>query len=312
MNIAILSAECIKRNHRMKRAEEYVQARFEELGHRTQILQIEHCAFYVSRETKTYLAYRGLLIKELDLIIGPEIMIPEEQIVQRTILFDVMLRHFELTGTIIVNPWSQTSLLSNKLHAIAYLMSRGIPVPKTASVKNINGLPKVIHSIGGLPVILRRCNQKKPREMIVCESMRCLETWLDVAFDFEGGIFLQEYVPECDREFTRVMVVDNIVVGCLRIQLRSQNSFECSRWTVQVIESPSKEIISLAKETINIFGLVWGGVDIVQQSGRMLVDNLAASPLIRTDFVCTDSSRLKEMEGAIVDEVVKAAVRRVV
>lgn len=305
MHLALLSTKLAIADHKLMELKKSIRLICHRLGIEVSFLDMEHTTVHFSREGRTGLFYRGKRERQFDLLIGPELLCKDYFLSRMDSILFQLGNHFKSTKTIIMNYPHDLRHYYDKLILLSYLASRGIPIPSIVSLRKINLLDQAVAVLGGLPIVVRMSVPKRTREIIVCESFNSLEACLKIAFSFGMSIFLQSYIPGYEREFMRMIFVDDNLSICLNVQKDDKSD----NFTASEVSEPDEDSVSLVKRAMGVCGLSWASADLVRYGNKFLIDSLTVSPLAPLDLCFNGSgmSKLAQLNEIILDAIFKVA-----
>ena len=194
-----------------------------------------------------------------------------------------IVRHFELSGTPVVNGFASILSTRNKFLCLQTLSLHNLPVPETYLVININSFQAAVENLGGYPVVVKSLQSRQGAGVALVQSSHMAEFVLNNLQDMSQGLLVQEYIPTTSRKDIRVFVIGDKVVSAMELSPKA-NDFRSNIHLTGHGKpfDPDLELSRLAVRSSKALGLDISGVDIiVDERGGAKVIEVNYSPGFR-------------------------------
>jgi ribosomal protein S6--L-glutamate ligase len=237
--------------------------------------------------------YKGRPLAELDAVI-PRIG------TSMTLVGAAIVRALEQRGTFVQNGSHAITAARDKLRALQVLGRNGVPIPRTAFVKNGEDLLSVIDALGGAPVILKLLEGTQGVGVMLADTRTVARAILETLESVKADVLLQRFVEESRGRDVRAFVVGGRVVAAMRRTARGEE-FRSNVHRGGSVESVALDATydEVARKAARVLGLHVAGVDMLEGRDGPLVMEVNASP------------GLEGIEAATGIDVAMAVVRHV-
>lgn len=191
-----------------------------------------------------------------------------------------LIRHFELSGTDVINGFSAIALTRDKFLGLETLAADGIPVPRSILVSNPGNLEKAVDELGGCPVVVKALRSRQGKGVFLLEGFPEAADLLD-RFDARNrGLLVQEYIPPANRLDVRLLAVGDRIPAALALTPQ-EGDFRANIHQNGLAHAldPEPALAELALRAKKVLGLDIAGVDIIiARSGDPWVIEVNYSP----------------------------------
>lgn len=265
MNIAILS-----RNPQLYSTQSLLKA-CRQRGHYVRVIDHMRCQLAIMNG-KRYVQFQGETIQHIDAII-PRIGS------SATKQGEAVLRQFELQN--ILTTVTTNGLLNarNKLRSLQILSAHNIATVNTIQPGLNYRIDKILHQLGGLPVIVKLSEGTHGEGVMLADSTQSLISLLQTFHNLNQRVLIQKFVAESNGEDLRAIVVDGVVVASMKRkaqpgEFRSNLHRGGSAIHVKLDSKEERTAIEAAKA----LKLGVAGVDMLQSHNGPLVLEVNPSP----------------------------------
>lgn len=204
------------------------------------------------------------------------------------------LRVLERAGVRSLNPSLAIEIARDKFRSAVELAGRGLPVPRTVLVKDLDQLDAAIEVVGGAPVVIKPTHGAQGRGVMLASTHSSAISILEGMVFQSQDVIVQEYVGDPDvskgseaalAEDLRVVVLGGAPVITVRRRARSgrfRTNFHRGGTLERVAPNdPGVDwatLGTLAVQAAEAIGLNFAGVDIVMGEQGPLVLEVNPSP----------------------------------
>jgi len=190
-----------------------------------------------------------------------------------------LISHYEALGAI--TPLRSTALLQarDKLRCLQKLASNGIDIPHTAYPSNSENLDKLIHQLGGLPIVIKLLESTHGMGVILADNLHSVSSTVEAFQRLKEQVILQEFIKEAKGADIRALVVAGKVVAAMKRQAK-KGEFRSNlhRGASASIFKLSAQENDLVIRSTQVMGLDMAGVDLLQSTRGPLLMEVNASP----------------------------------
>lgn len=294
MKIAILS-----RNPKLYSTSRLVEAA-EKRGHEAHVFDHLRCSVVADiGEPKMF--YQGERITDIDAIIpriGSSV----------TFYGSAIVRQFEMMNVFCANPSIAIVRSRDKLRSIQIFSRHNIGIPKTVFANHPKQADKLIHELGGTPVVIKLLEGTQGIGVVLAETKKAAQSVIEAFYGLNANILIQEFIKEAKAADIRAFVVDGKVVGAMKRQgaegeFRSNLHRGGSSSVIKLSRAEKKTALEAAK----VMGLRVAGVDMLQSERGPLILEVNSSPGLEGIEKATG----KDIAGSIIDFVERGASEKV-
>ncbi len=129
-----------------------------------------------------------------------------------------VVRHFELSGTRVINGFESILMARNKFMGLQRLARQGVSVPDTYLVVTREGFERSVEQLGGYPVVAKMPSSRQGNGVIRVENQATASFVMNNLMDKTRGILVQEYIPPEGRTDIRAFVLGDRVLGAMSLK----------------------------------------------------------------------------------------------
>jgi ribosomal protein S6--L-glutamate ligase len=294
MKIAILS-----RNPKLYSTSRLVEAA-EKRGHEALVFDHLRCSVVADiGEPKMF--YQGERITDIDAIIpriGSSV----------TFYGSAIVRQFEMMNVFSANPSIAIVRSRDKLRSIQIFSRHNIGIPKTVFANHPKQADKLIHELGGTPVVIKLLEGTQGIGVVLAETKKAAQSVIEAFYGLNANILIQEFIKEAKAADIRAFVVDGKVVGAMKRQ-GAEGEFRSNlhRGGSSSVIKLSRAEKKTALEAARVMGLRVAGVDMLQSERGPLILEVNSSPGLEGIEKATG----KDIAGSIIDFVERGASEKV-
>jgi len=189
-----------------------------------------------------------------------------------------VIRHLELTGTLVVNPVESMIRARDKYHSLMILNKAGIPIPKTFVLEDCMTVPKIVESWGR--TVIKPIIGSMGFGVTSTESPDIAYNIARTLLQLKQPIYLQKYVEKPKRDIRAFVIGDELIAAYYRVQTSPTS------WKTNVAQGakpipilkPDKELEEIAIKSAKTLNLYYAGVDIAEAPDGYKVFEVNASP----------------------------------
>lgn len=199
-------------------------------------------------------------------------------------------------GSKVINSPASVEITGNKVKTALKLKTAGVPILRSACVRDKSGLDWAASFAGGYPVFLKTFFGTRGIGVIFCPCRETLFAAAETLWAYYANIFIEEYAEKSQGATVRILVCGSRVIGAIRntpsnsIKEASSNT---ELETYKLIRSNfsrggnteafvlSDEMIETALGACHSCGIILGGVDMVETSSGWAVLEINSSPGIK-------------------------------
>lgn len=246
----------------------------ENRGHEIQFIHISNCYMNISDSAPT-VYYRNA--ETLDTV---DAIIPRIQ-AAHSFYGTAVLRQFELMGVYALNSALAITWTRDKLRALQLLARKKLPLPVTGFADSPEETEKLIHLVGGAPLIIRLLEGTKGQGTIFAETHLAALSVINAFKQLKTNILVQEFIQEAQSADIRCIVLGNQVIAAVRrsaLELGSElpHYKHLSTTPVQLSVAEQKIAIKAAKA----MKLNLASVDLIRSNRGPLVLDIDCTPSI--------------------------------
>ena len=218
-------------------------------------------------------------LPEVDL---PDILLPRVGATINDYALSVV-RHFEFSGTRVVNGSESIRMARNKFMGLQCLAREGISVPDTCLVVTRQGFERSVEQLGGYPVVAKMPSSRQGNGVMLVENQATASFVMNNLMDNTRGLLVQEYIPPEGRTDIRAFVLGDRVLGAMSLKPDPGDFRTNIHITGQGrLLALSPNLVKLAVQSSRGLGLEISGCDIIlQKNGSPQVIEVNYSPGFR-------------------------------
>lgn len=152
--------------------------------------------------------YRGVLLFEPDVCILRTPPFREDKD-----YFHLTARLLEAKGVPVINSPDAVEISGNKLRTKMKLISMGIPVLKSVTVRKKENLDYAVGLLGGYPVFMKTIYGTRGIGVIFCPCRETLHAAAQTMWAYYSNIFIEEYAEKSEGRTIRCLVCGDKVIG---------------------------------------------------------------------------------------------------
>ena len=220
----------------------------------------------------------------------------------------ILLHQVNRMGIPLVNDFDAVRITRSQIMTLQVLAAEKLPVPDTLYINSEDGFFRAVPLVGGYPVVVKQDSGRQGGGIFLAEERNQANTLIHDHMDIKSGILLQRYLPTQGRQDIRVMVINQKVVGAMRmkpVQGDFRANFHLTRKSrpVELTTLLEKVAITAARTT----GLDIAGVDlIVDKHNDIYLIEVNYSP----GFKGLEQATGLDIAGCMIDCAVAKAGRR--
>lgn len=290
MKIAILS-----RNPKLYSTQRLVEAA-QKRGHEAVVMDHLRCSVVADiGEPKIF--YLGQPVTDVDAIIpriGSSV----------TFYGSAIVRQFEMMHVFSANPSIAIVRSRDKLRSLQIFSRHHIGIPKTVFANHPKQADKLIHELGGTPVVIKLLEGTQGIGVVLAETKKAAQSVIEAFYGLNANILIQEFIKEAKAADIRAFVVDGKVVGAMKRQ-GAEGEFRSNlhRGGTSTVIKLSRAEKKTAIEAAKVMGLRVAGVDMLQSERGPLILEVNSSPGLEGIEKATG----KDIAGYIIDYVERGA-----
>lgn len=200
-----------------------------------------------------------------------------------------MLRHFELSGIPVINPFQSILLASNKFLCLQALCKEGIPIPESQYASNWSNFEKASFLLGGYPLVVKAPSGRQGSGVFLLDSMEHGRERLEGMLNQGRGVLLQKFIPPDERRDIRIIMAGSRALGAMALTPRG-GEFRANIHLQGRPEAlrPTGEMLDLALQATRAVRLDLSGVDMIEdKSGALRVMEVNYAPGFKGMEKCT-------------------------
>ncbi len=203
MHVAILSVrdETYHPNSRL-------MAAAVEMGHRVSLIHTRDPLSCIQEGQQT------VSLPETD---PPDILLPRVGATINDYALSVV-RHFELSGTRVVNGFESILMARNKFMGLQRLARQGVSVPDTYLAVTKASFERSVEKLGGYPVVAKMPSSRQGNGVMRVEDQATASFVMNNLMDNTRGILVQEFIPPEGRTDIRAFVLGDRVLGAMSLK----------------------------------------------------------------------------------------------
>jgi len=167
----------------------------------------------------------------------------------------------------------------DKLRCLQKLARSGIAIPHTVSVVTGQDLHSALHTVGGLPVVIKLLESTHGVGVILAETYRNAEATVEAFQRLKERVILQEFIKEVQGADIRAIVVAGRVVAAMERQAKPgefRSNLHRGASAVKVMLTEKEE--ALVTKVARLMGLDFAGIDFLRSKRGGLIMEVNASP----------------------------------
>lgn len=191
----------------------------------------------------------------------------------------LVLAYFEGRGVPTTATARAVRTSRDKMRCLQRLTEAGLPVPPTTLVRRAEDADWAVDRVGGPPVVMKLLSGTHGVGVFLAESREAARTVLDAMLGIDRNLLVQRYVQSAAGRDLRLLVVGEEVVAAIRREA-PPGSFRANihhGGRATAVE-PGTEAVDLALRSTRAVGLSVAGVDLLEDDGRWLVNEVNSSP----------------------------------
>ncbi|MBL7714800.1 MAG: RimK family alpha-L-glutamate ligase [Bdellovibrionales bacterium] len=175
-----------------------------------------------------------------------------------------VVRHFEATGSFVINPSSAIWESRDKMACLQKLSQAGLPVPASVLARSPRGLRTAVQTVKGLPVVLKVIQGTQGVGVMLVHTAITLGSVLDTLRGLEQDVLMQQFMAEAGgRDYRAFVVGDRVVAAMMRTAPEGEFRSNIHRGGEGTLVKLPKSFLNLAVKATKTVGLRVAGVDII-------------------------------------------------
>lgn len=266
----------------------------EKRGHEAVVLDHLRCSV-VADIGDPKIFYQGKELKDIDAII-PRIG------ASVTSYGTAIVRQFEMKKVFTINPSIAIVRTRDKLRTLQIFSRHHIGIPKTVFANHPKQVDKLIHELGGTPVVIKLLEGTQGIGVVLAETKKAAQSVVEAFYGLNADILVQEFIKEAGGADIRAFVIDGRVVGAMKRQ-GAEGEFRSNlhRGGTSSVIKLSREEKRTAIEAAKVMGLKVAGVDMLQSERGPLILEVNSSPGLRG----IEEATQKDIAGKIIQYIEK-------
>jgi ribosomal protein S6--L-glutamate ligase len=240
-------------------------------GHDVRILDPLQCVLTVDNNGPV-LRHENLPVEAVDCIIprvgglGVEMTLP-------------LLEHLRRQGAVCLNPPDAIRLARDKFDSLLTLSLHGLPVPRTALVRDPAQLDRALATIGPPPYVIKLREGTQGIGVIKADTLQAARSMTQALWSLNQPLLLQEFVANAHNADLRVFVIDGKAVAAMR-RIAPVDDFRSNLHLGGSAERATltPALRNLAVQAAQILGLRVAGVDILSADSDPVITEVNPSP----------------------------------
>jgi len=171
-------------------------------------------------------------------------------------------------------PSRAVEVARDKAHCLRALADAGLPIPRTALVRQESDVEWAIDAVGGPPVVLKFPRGTHGVGVFLAETLEGARTVLEAMWGVERNLLVQRYVSASAGRDVRLFVVGDDVVAAIG-RRAPEGSFRSNLHhggRAEAIE-PDDSLTDLALRAAGALGLRVAGIDVLlSEDGPLLIE----------------------------------------
>ncbi len=218
------------------------------------------------------LVYRGRAIPPSDVLI-PRIA-PSIQAYALAVL-----EQFALLGVPALNGAEAIARSRNKMSTLQRLAKSGVPVPRTVMAREARELRKLVHEVGGPPVLIKLIAPGERSGVMVCETLQSMEAALEAVLSLGHDLLVQRWVRKKRERDLRALVVGGRAVAWVQRRARPGKLLHTLARGAQLkaVKVPAA-LDALAARAAQVLELELCAVDLIETDDGPRVFDVHSSP----------------------------------
>ncbi len=227
-----------------------------EMGHRISLIHTRNCLSGLKE------GQQKVILPDAEL---PDVLLPRVGATINDYALSVV-RHFELSGTRVVNGFRSILMARNKFMSLQRLAKQGVNVPHTYLAVTHAGFERSVEQLGGYPVVAKMPSSRQGNGVMLVENRATASFVMNNLMDNTKGILVQEYLPPEGRTDVRAFVLGDRVLGAMSLKPKGQDFRTNIHITGQGEKLTLNPALSdLAVQSSCALGLEISGCDIILQ-----------------------------------------------
>jgi ribosomal protein S6--L-glutamate ligase len=189
------------------------------------------------------------------------------------------IRHFEALGVPTTAGSDAIRTARDKMRSLQVLAEAGLPVPRTALVREVPDAEWAVEAVGGPPVVLKFLAGTHGTGVFKADTLDAARTILEAMWGIEKNLLVQHFVHSAAGRDLRLFVAGGEVVAAIR-RTGPAGSFRSNLHlggSAEAVE-PDPDLVRLAVDAAKCIGLGVAGVDLLEGEEGPLVTEVNASP----------------------------------
>lgn len=271
----------------------------EKRGHEAVVLDHLRCSV-VADIGDPKIFYQGKELKDIDAII-PRIG------ASVTSYGTAIVRQFEMKKVFTINPSIAIVRTRDKLRTLQIFSRHHIGIPKTVFANHPKQVDKLIHELGGTPVVIKLLEGTQGIGVVLAETKKAAQSVVEAFYGLNADILVQEFIKEAGGADIRAFVIDGRVVGAMKRQ-GAEGEFRSNlhRGGTSSVIKLSREEKRTAIEAAKVMGLKVAGVDMLQSERGPLILEVNSSPGLRG----IEEATQKDIAGKIIQYIEKGVTQK--
>ncbi|OWJ54068.1 ATP-grasp domain-containing protein [Pyrodictium delaneyi] len=214
------------------------------------------------------------------------------------------LKTAESHGIAVVNPADALFLARDKFTSLRILHENGIPVPDTIVTEDPSEALREVERLGS--AVLKPITGSLGLGSFMVDDTDTAYYVVNLLSSLNQPIYVQEYIEKKNNRDIRIFVVDGRAIASIyRIAPQGYWKTNIARGAKALPASPSSDILETAVRAASVLGLIYAGVDIVENNDGYVVIEVNASPLWRGLQAATGVNPAKELAQAVLQRIKK-------
>lgn len=218
-----------------------------------------------------------------------------------------IVRQFEMMNVFSANPSIAIVRSRDKLRSLQIFSRHHIGIPKTVFANHPKQVDKLIHELGGTPVVIKLLEGTQGIGVVLAETKKAAQSVIEAFYGLNANILVQEFIKEAGGADIRAFVADGKVVGAMKRQGK-EGEFRSNlhRGGTSSVIKLTREEKKTAVEAAKVMGLRVAGVDMLQSSRGPLILEVNSSPGLEG----IENATGKDIAGKVIEFVEKGASQK--
>jgi len=190
-----------------------------------------------------------------------------------------VVRQFEALGVYMINGSRAIGESRNKLRSLQTLTGAGLQVPASVMTRSSRGLKSAIHSVNGLPAVLKVLQGTQGVGVMLIHTPISLGSVVETLRGLGQDVIIQQFIAEAaGRDYRAFVIGDRVVAAMMRTAPEGEFRSNIHRGGEGTLVKLPRSFSNAAIKAARVLGLGVAGVDLMASKNGPMILEANSSP----------------------------------